>query len=130
MPEPALQVTNLTDDKLKVVITWKATGAIAELDAEQLDLLIVALGLARAAIAPAVPVQFPAPTAPKPPLTHAHLLPSDHGPPVQAGCLLLVRSPAYGWLDYPISPEMCRLMVPFLQGDAESTAAPPGTSLQ
>lgn len=54
---------------------------------------------------------------------------SNEQHPIKNGAVFLARSEQFGWMEYPISPEMCQGFADWFAAKPEAICAPPGTAL-
>ncbi len=111
----------LSEDKKTVSVTVDAK----DMTAIEMDALIASMGRLRALMSPAVPVSID--EAHKPVyyidnLAGWRIAPTER-PPVDVGALFVARSPMYGYLQFPASPEFCAGLVHWLNGDTAPLTA-------
>lgn len=121
----------LSDDAQQLTLTFTRTPLA--LSAGELDVLIARLGHLREQMKPAVPVDATN-------VKHAHHAEHCYFRPIQidgklrapvdAGATFLFQSPRYGWFQFQATPEYCKALLPWLQGQGKELSAPSGTPIQ
>lgn len=118
----------VSDDGMTVKMTSPA-GVDRVLALGEVELMIKFFGSIRGQMKPTVPTR-PIEKGEVYPLQDLFVLHTsiEHNP-TKNGAVFQARSEQFGWMEYPISPEMCQGFADWFAAKPEAICAPPGTAL-
>jgi hypothetical protein len=122
-----IETYQVSEDGMSVEIRWP-TASDTRLTAGEVELIIRRLGAVRGQMLPAVPIDA-AENIEVHPLQSLFVrhTSTEHNP-AKNGAVILARSAQFGWMEYPISPEMCQGLANWFAAHPEAICAPSGTS--